>query len=249
MATFKEIAYAISDFSKTITDDSTITIEHIIFLMSKYRSYILNSNYSTVKKKVNDANYQTVCAIMEMDDTSDLCGTTAVLRSTNTIPYIMNIGRKNIFPPAGFMYGKIQYVDNNKFKYSGHNPYLKNEIYATIGPDQHLYLKSNNSNFLHLKKVGITAVFNDITEAAFIECNDDCAVLACDILDKRFPLEDSFIGTLMTQCVQDIVGAAWRFRDDTNNANDDLGTLAQQIQNYTTQSFKNLAQGVENRNR
>ena len=40
MATYRQLAYMIADFSKSIADDTIINIDHIIFLMSRYRTHL-----------------------------------------------------------------------------------------------------------------------------------------------------------------------------------------------------------------
>lgn len=240
--TFRQVAYAISDFSKTIADDSIITIDHILFVMSKYRNYILNSQFANMKKQPSDSNYQQICVSLSTDDLlPDFCGKEVVLRSTEKVPYMMaSLGAHTVYPPAGFMYGNFQLVNNTKFKYSGHSQFLKNMVYVTIGPDDHLYLKSQSRDFSYIPKVIISAIFEDPEKAALMECDSkgECAD-NCDLLDKRFPLDDSYLPLLMQFCVRDITGAAWKPSDDINNAADDLSRFAQVLNRYTTQSFKN----------
>lgn len=237
--TYREIATAISDFSKTISDDSIITLDHIIFTMSKYRNYILNSQFSNIKKEIGDSNYQTICIDLELSSNNDFCGAKPVLVSTEKIPYTMTIGNSRVYPIAGFMFGNIQFINNSKFRYVGDNKFLKNITYATIGPDQHMYLTSNNENFIYMPKVRMTALFTDIEQASELECDADGNIDSCDILDHRFPLDDSYLPMLMKLTIQDITGASWKPTDDTNNAADDLARFAQFLNRYTTQAFKN----------
>lgn len=238
--TFRQIAYIISDFSKTISDDSIINIDHIVFLISKYRNYILNQYFANnAKKEISDANYQTICVPLEKSNSGlDFCGKGLILKSKAKIPYTLTIGSKSIYPPAGFMYGNIELVNNIRFKYVGNNKFFKNTIYATIGPDNYLYLKSASSDFRYLKEVRITALFTDVEDAARLDC--DTCNSECDPLDNRFPLEDSYLPLLMKLVVQDVVGASWRLKDDENNATDDLATFAQLIQRYANNAFKKM---------
>ena len=245
MATFREVAYAISDLSKSISDDSTFTIEHIIFLMSKYRNYILNSNASAGKKELTDANYQTIKIDFLTTKDMEICCESPLLVSTKPIPTMLTIGHKIIYPKAGFTCGNIQLVNYNSFKYKGYNKYLTNIIYGTIGPDEKLYLKSNNTHFLNLEGVYITAIFAEADKAALLTEIDGC-VDSCDILDKHFPLDDSYIPTLIQVVTQEILGAAWRPQDDKNNAKDDLGDLATVITKFTNNKFQNLIRGKAN---
>lgn len=240
--TFGQVVYIISDFSKTISDDSIINTDHILFLASKYRNYILNQYYASNKKPLSDANYQTICIDLERFNKAKFCGNIPVLRSKEKLPFVLPLGKKSIYPPAGFLYGNIQFVNNTKFKYMSENKYLKNTIYATIGPDEHLYLRANGSDFLFLKKVILSALFTDIEDAAKQECSLDGECYdGCDIMERNFPLDDSYMPLLMKMVVQDIVGAAWRPKDDDNNATDDLATFAQTLQMYTNNAFKRQA--------
>ena len=47
----KEIIYIILDRIKGTSDDFSYTEEHILFLINKYRSYMLKQTYKDVKKK------------------------------------------------------------------------------------------------------------------------------------------------------------------------------------------------------
>lgn len=242
MATFREVAYAISDLSKQISDDSTYSIEHIIFLMSKYRNYIINSNASAGKKELADSNYQTIKLDLEAYNSLDTCCNTPMLISSIEIPTTLTLGHKLIYPMAGFTCGNIQLVNYNAFKFKGFNNHFKNIIYATIGPDNKLYLKSNNESFMYLQGVYFRAIFMEAEEAAKLEesegCQDDC-----NILDKHFPLDDSYIPTLIQVVVQELIGAAWRPKDDINNAKDDLADFASVLTKYANNAFKNMIKG------
>ena len=47
----KEIIYIILDRIKGTSDDFSYTEEHILFLINKYRSYMLKQTYKDVKKE------------------------------------------------------------------------------------------------------------------------------------------------------------------------------------------------------
>ena len=57
---YKEIIYIVNDLCKQFSDDSTITEDHILFLLKKYRSLILQQ-YLDANKELTDANYQILC--------------------------------------------------------------------------------------------------------------------------------------------------------------------------------------------
>lgn len=242
MATFGQIAHAIQDFSKTISDDSTITIDHIIFLMSKYRNYLL----SNPTKTLTEADYQTICVEVETGDDGNICGSVPYLVSTTEVPTVMARGGVTVAPPAGFLYGyRFQFVNYQKFQFVGFNKWLYGFIYVTVGPDGRLYVKSHNRGFLNLEKLKVTALFNDIEKAAEMECDECCNTEICDIEDREFPLDACYVPLLMKYVTQEITAAAWQPKDDRNNANDDLSEFARALEAYTNNAFKRKMRGAE----
>lgn len=246
MATFGQIAHAIQDFSKTISDDAVINIDHIIFLMSKYRNYLL----SNPTKNVTNADYQTICIDLVPYDEGNICSGEPYLISEKPVPNIMSKGEVTVSPMGGFMYSsKFQFVNYEKFTYAGLNKWFNNFIYVTIGPDGHLFVKSKKAGFIHINKMKVTALFDDIEKAAELSC-EDCSgnneLHACDIEDKEFPLDAAYIPLLMKYVTQEITAAAWNPRDDSNNASDDISVFARVLQNYTNNAFKRKTQGGKN---
>jgi len=112
-------------------------------------------------------------------------------------------------------------------RYIGYNKYLKNIIYCTITPDDYMYFNSANPQFKYLENVKVSGVFEHPEEAAKLSCEkSDEESGSCDILDKKFPLEDALIPQLFEMLLKDVLGTSYRPKDDTNNASDDLSDLA-----------------------
>lgn len=205
------------------SDDATFTEDHIIFLANKYRALLLKKQYLDLKKFLPESNYQDVCLNLETvkgidgDDCSD-----TYLRSTEKIPETLPLGTPSV-TGMDFMSGEITYVNRERIKYVGHNKFLRNIIYATLGPDGKLYLKSSNPQALYLEKVRFSAVFEDPEEAAKLSCdgNEEDAD-SCDVLSKKFPLEEALIPLMIELIVKEISNAIYRPADEENNANDDL---------------------------
>ena len=59
--TWREIIYMCSDELKLSSDDSFYTNDHLIFLLVKYRSFLLKQRYSDIKKQIPDSDYQSIC--------------------------------------------------------------------------------------------------------------------------------------------------------------------------------------------
>lgn len=241
--TWRELVYMITDITKQLSDDSNFNEDHIIKLCSTYRNYILNQQYLSHKKTIADTNYQIV-QIPVTPYQLDICPDELVLRSKDKVSFTMTIGQKEIYPTDIVHFrSKIVLVPSNRFAYSG-SKYSNNIIYAMIGPDNYLYLKSNNSNFKYLTSVTIKALFEEIDQMALLDA-DACG---CDLMDTKFPLEEAWINTLMNLVINDLVRGVNMLRDTTNDAQDTSDDLAQAIKKYTNSAFSRLMRGNQNNN-
>lgn len=229
MTKYKEIVYMCLDILKLVSDDSHFNEEHILFLVDKYRSAVIKQQYTDVKKEIPESNYQTVCVDLEPYNLLEGdCSGEVYLRSIQEIPNMLQIGSRKI-SSLDYFKGDFAYVNNERFKYVGNNKYLNNQIYGTIIPDNHLYLRSNNPQFQYIEKVRITGIFEDARKAAELQCPDSKGDKPCDVMDTDFPLEEALIPIVIEYVIKDIGGQKYQAEDKVNNANDDLSDLAAYI--------------------
>lgn len=226
MATYSHIVYMILDQLKGFSDDFNYTEEHCIFLANKYRSFLLKQRYSDVKKQIPESNYQTICLdLIEVPAISgEPCEGGSYLRSKQKVPTLMKIGNPSLYP-IDFYQGNISYVSRERMRYVGNNRFLKNIIYASLGPDQYIYMKSDNPQYLYMEKVRMTGIFEDSEEVAKLSCKEE-SDNKCDILDMQFPLEEALIPVMIELCVKELLGVVYKPSDDQNNANDDLNNIS-----------------------
>ena len=242
MRTYRQLVYLILDELKLMSDDSSFTEDHIIFLLSKYRAFLLKQRYSDVRKEVPLSNYQTLCLdLEEHEGVEGIPCEGTYMRSTKKIPETMNIGQSRVHSDDYFN-GEITYVSRDRLRYVGHNKYLKNIIYASIGPDNYLYFKSFNPQYLYLEKARMTGIFEDPQAASELQCPNENGDTVCDILDREFPIEDALIPPMIELVVKELLGAEYRPKDDANDANDALASLATFIRNNTKST---LAKALE----
>lgn len=226
MKTYRQIVFLILDELKINSDDSNFNEEHIIFMANKYRAALLKKTYSDIKKEIPQDNYQTLC--LDLEESEGLPGFPCegtYMKSTKKIPDTIEVGHTTVSTDDYFS-SNISFVSRDRFKYVGYNKWLKNIIYATIGTDNYLYLKSDNPQLYYLEEAKITGIFSDIEEASKLECDE---VNTCDILDMKFPLEDALIPTMIELILKDIAAVIYKPEDDNNNANDDLGDMSKYI--------------------
>lgn len=214
MTTYRELVYMCLDLIKGTSDDFTYTEEHIVYLLDKYRALLLKQRYGNDPKKYIPApNYSTVKFTI-------IDGTT----SEESIPIPMNIGvipRINI--DEGIEDFTIEYVVKERFNFVGNSKYLKNIKYCTI----------SNEGFLEFKNpisINITNSEGEIETIHYTGSATITAILETPLkeagLDSEFPLEESLIPNLIQMVLKDLLPASYRPEDNSNNATDDMATLA-----------------------
>lgn len=223
---YKEIVYMVLDEIKNNSDDSFFTEDHVIFLAGKYRAFLLKQRYSDIKKPIPESNYQTICLdLIEVPAISgEPCEGGSYLRSTEKIPFMMKIGTPRVYP-IDYYQGEITYVSRERMRYVGYNKYLTNIIYTSIGPDNYLYFKSFNPQYLYLKKVRMTGIFEDPQAASELQCPDEDGNIICDILDREFPIEEALVPPLIQLVVEELTKAEYKPEDKENNSDDDLSNI------------------------
>ena len=226
MSTYKELTYMVLDELKLYSDDALYTEEHVMFLLGKYRTFLLKQRYSDVKKQIPESNYQTICLdLIEVPAISgEPCEGGSYLRSKEKIPFLMKIGNPRVYP-IDYYQGEITYVSRDRMRYVGYNKYLQNIIYASLGPDNYLYFKSFNPQFLYLEKVRITGIFEDTLAASELQCPDESGDTVCDVLDKTFPIEEALIPPLIQLVVEELTKTEYKPEDKENNSDDDLSNV------------------------
>lgn len=248
MSTYRELVYIVNDEVKLLSDDSTYTEDHILFLLKKYRTYLIEQKYLRDKGLINDDNKQRICIELETVNTDDPCGTGSYLRSVQKIPTQMSISSMKIYDINGFPLDKIAFVPFSRLAYIGHNKYLKSIIYCAKGMDGYLYFDNSNPQSMYLNKIVIDGLFEDPEEAEELQCKCDDGVQDdkdCDIMEKKFPIEGELIPLLIQSVVKDLIGAAYRPKDVYNNALDDLSDLASFIRRNTKSQLNKQIEGDE----
>ena len=228
----KEIVYMVLDLAKAATsDDSFWTEDHVIFLLKKYRSFLIKKEQEKQKATTDIASefeYQQICLDLEKVPAIDgePCTGGYYLRTTKKIPKILEDNQPRVYPIDFYQGINISYVPRDKMRYVGTNKFLQNIIYVSLGPDLHLYLNSSNPQFLYLKKLRMSAVFEDFDEMSSYLCNDDGSSISCDVMDEVFPIREYLIPTLMELVVKELTSAKYQPVDDKNNAADDMSKVS-----------------------
>lgn len=220
------IYLVLDELKLTSSDDLYITEDHAKFLLSKYRSLLLKQTYKDIKKEIPESNYQTLCLHLEQTDglSGVPCEGGKYLKTIEKIPSTLDISSPQVYL-NDYYFGNITFVSKERMKYVGHNKWLQNIIYVSLGPDNHLYLKSDNPQFMYLKELKFTGIFESPEDAAEFECEKTDGEI-CDPLDLKYPLEEALIPQIIQSVAKELLGVIYKPSDTTNSASDDLATLA-----------------------
>lgn len=222
----KDLVYMILDECKlTTSDDLYITEDHVIFLIKRYRSFLIKKEQEREKSTTDVASefeYQQICLDLERVEAVPgfPCERGYYLRSTKPIPKILEGTVPRVYPVD--FYGNINmvYVSRERMRFIGTNSFLKNIIYVSTGPDLHLYIKADNPQFQYLKHLTMNAIFEDFDEAASLLCDTEGEDMSCDPLDAEFPIRDYLVPTLIEMVVKELTQSKQQIADNKNDAND-----------------------------
>lgn len=271
MTKYKELVSFILDAIRAVSDDAFITEDHVIFLLNKYRSYLLKQKYEKdPRRQVPASNYQTVKLTMgqygntvsttwdydgikkysTVKDSKDRANMEGLkkyetdpedptkptrwddenlvkrtyLRSLEEIPYTMQVGISGCYIVDPFM-ATITMISKERLEFVGWNKFLQKIIYGAFGPDQHLYIKSNNPEFLAIKKVIFHGILEDPTSVMDDAMEEDC------------PIEEALVAPLIKSVIADLLQFEYRPQDPANNANDDLSDINLFIRNNMKKDY------------
>lgn len=236
--TRREIVYDILDEIKSVNTDSYITEEHVLYLMKIYRVYLIELKKKQDKLfKLDDSYTQEICLDLEYTEAIPNMGCEAgyYLKSIQAVPSMMEKESARVYPYDYFSNVNIALVTKDRFKFVGYNKYMQSIIYATLGQDDHLYLKSTNPQYQYMNKLRLSGTFEDPDKADELSCdsnnNEDCV----DILDKDFPLSAELVPQMTEMIVKELYSALVRPADRENNDADDIAS----IMNYIARNMKN----------
>ena len=196
--TYRELVYMALDALKIHSDDSKFTEDHVIFLLNKYRAYVLYQKYSKTLEGVDNRNYQSINIDCKTDIKTflqDISGG-KILKSNKEIPSIINLSLPEVQIETTVTKGEeenaetykgnesIVFTTEDRIRYTGFNRFLKKVIYCCIDKNNIFILKcADNTRISNITKVHLSAIFSDPISVFNFNASD------LDILDEEFPLE------------------------------------------------------------
>ena len=224
MNTYGQMIYMVRDLLKIAADDSYITSQHILFLLEKFRSYVLKSKYADDEEEIPDTDKSSITAELELVEDNLGYSGIPILRSKQPLPTDMIFDSITVKTNKLTGNPNIVFVPFPRFAYTGNNKYLKNIIYWTIDEDKYILVKSCNPRFEYLVEFKIEGVFE--SPMAVEELNCACKGLEFNYDNVDFCLEDALVSLGVAYVVKTLQNSIYKPEDDSNNTNDDLSGLA-----------------------
>lgn len=228
--TVGEVVYFILDACKLISDDTTINENHALFLAKKYRSFLIKKEQEREQLSTDSESefeYQQICLDLEKTAAMDgePCTGGYYLRTVQKIPKTLEGSTPRVYPVDFYQGIRVVYISRDRMRYVGTNKYLRSIIWVSLGPDMHLYIKSDNPQFMYLKKIRMSAVFEDFDDVSGLLCDNDGSDVSCDVMSMTFPIREYLIPQLLELCIKDLTGFSYKPADNLNNASDDLSNM------------------------
>lgn len=196
--TYRELVYMCLDEIKLASDDSYITEDHILFLISKYRAFLLRQKYDKTTLPVAESNYQKI-----------------KVSTDSIIPDVMGIAKPRVYVGEGAAKVSYTFVTPHRFEFVSNNRILKPISYCTINDENKLEFKATPDAST---TINLYAVFEDCVKASEFKPTGD-------ILDETCPIESELVSGVQELVVKDALGIAYRPTDFINNATDDLSKI------------------------
>ena len=224
MTTYREAIYMCLDLIKASSDDFSYTEDHVAYLLDKFRALILKQRYGNdPKKSVPYSNYQTLTITLEDHNAKPF------LKSTNQIPNLLQVGIPRIISNDEDYYNyRFEITSRERLVFTGNNKYLKKITYCAINEDNYVLVqnkKIEDNNYINPTTFKIVGVFEEPRYAI------------SDWLDSNFPIEEGLLTTVLELVVKELLGAAYRPADNTNNANDDMASIANYLANNMKKDY------------
>lgn len=216
MTTYKELVYMVLDELKAKSDDFYYTEDHIIFLLEKYRAFLLKQKYRTPKSVVLNSNYSYI-ELPQIQNQSRPINTNF---SCNSLPIAfpkLTITSNKTDKEVIFNYctedRRLFLRQSNYLKNMNYFYFLNNRLFLDFGIN--LF---NDENFKEFKV--FLKIILESPSRVYQSLNPNA-----DILDMVFPLEESLISPLLEMVVKDLTSAMFKPEDDINNGKDETGDL------------------------
>lgn len=156
--------YDIIEALRQYSDDSGITEDYISFLIDDTRALLLRQKYNAPGSIIPLSIRQRLHMDLELVADNVFINTDKILRTVKPLPNLVeSFNFMNHFwaDSGSYVNIKFVYVTPERFPFVGHNKWLKDTVYVTIGQDYKVYLQSSNLKHRLLDKIRVYSIFEN----------------------------------------------------------------------------------------
>lgn len=234
MTTFKEAVYMVLDLLKQVADDAYYTEEHIMFLLSNARAALISKKYHYSRNQsfveVDKANYQYIQYQLEQEPRSGCEYGIWYKGADKAVPKLHTVGYPKAFENINLRNEFISVVPPERLPFVGYNKWLRHNIYCSISNDNTLYVRQLEHCHGSLASVYLYAIFENALESTPMSA-DPVDTGVSELIDRRFPLEESLMTDCINAVVQELTGMKFQPEDRNNNGKDDMSDMSVQKNN------------------
>ena len=169
MSTLNDLVYSIKESVSSFSDDSTISLEYLAFLIKNGRAMLIAQKYSTRGNIIPQKLRQSFHKELEVVDGNEfVAGLSSILRTKTRIQYPLesfNL-RNNIRISSGsYTDLNFTFIQAERAPFVGNSKWNSGQIYVFLGSDYRLYFISNNPKVKLLENCKIQFVAENPEEA------------------------------------------------------------------------------------
>lgn len=235
MPTLNEIAY---DCLNTIragvsSDDDTLSLRQLYFQIHNIRAKLIREDLNKGRSLSQNLIQSLGCLDVTPIDASVCCGVTVdcnAFRSTERLPEPIELYQEDLITRVGSIIvgtRPFDIVPIDRIPYMGLTPFsgINKQTYAAI-QDRYVYLFTPKGNKQLIKKISVSGIWANPTEAARF---NSCDGVACYTEDSQYPISAHMIDLLKQMIMQSSLKiAAQAPSDNTGDAKSDPKPNSQQ---------------------
>ncbi|MCK5788226.1 MAG: hypothetical protein KAH32_04480 [Chlamydiia bacterium] len=189
----QEMIYSIIQATRDFSDNSFVQEEYIKFMINTFRAKYLHQAYSN-KPVLEPINRQTIILPMELVnssyDASVIKTKNRILRTVDTIPKILQLGRKPAIHSISSLdrieLGEFELVDKKRAQYNVYSPFCG--VTGYLDTDYHIYFVTSVDEQKFLKNIVLDAVFERPEDVLYLKYPDQTdSVSALDL--EEYPVD------------------------------------------------------------
>lgn len=227
MVTLETLYSQVEEALNINSDDSTISRELIVDLITQYREVWIKNEATRGRKTNQDIVQDLGCVELELASSvecADLPIPTncTLLKTKCEIPSFIQGNAGKMFTRIGavdMMDKAYKLIDYSRLSFTGKGRFNREGIFA-FEYNNRLYFYSNRVSFKLTKYVNIRGVLsNPLDAATFNNCNT--GTTCYDVQNDSYPLTGSMWTLIKPKLVQELMMSQMIPQDDANNTKDD----------------------------